>query len=101
MMKYVKLASVSLVIIFAVLMTPALHNITYAQQSEYKSLIANIWIGTALYLATDKTFIGTVIDINDDHIFPDGTNRRAIRVKFWDGSNSWIPRLIFDSVSRK
>jgi hypothetical protein len=58
----------------------------------YQSLLANVWVGNELYLRTDHAYIGVIQDIESDHVFPDGTQRDGILVKFANGSIDWIPR---------
>jgi hypothetical protein len=60
--------------------------------SNYQSLVANVWVGKELFLASDCTPIGKIADVQGDFHFPDGTVRDAILVSFADGSADWIPR---------
>ena len=60
--------------------------------SGYQSLVANVWIGKELFLASDCSPIGTIADVQEDYHFPDGSIRDAILVSFNDGSADWIPR---------
>jgi len=64
----------------------------------YQSLIANIWVGTKLYLRIDKSFIGTVVTVEDDHTFPDGTRRAGVLVRYKDGSTDWLPRKMVTRI---
>lgn len=64
----------------------------------YQTLVANVWIGKKLYLRTDLTFIGTIIDIAPRHRFPDGTTRPGVLVRFRDGSADWIPRQTLQRI---
>jgi hypothetical protein len=69
-----------------------------APSSGYKTLFANVWVDQPLYLRTDKTFIGTVAAVEDDHRFADGTVRDAVLVRFTDGSRDWIPRRTLQQI---
>jgi hypothetical protein len=60
--------------------------------STYQSLVANVWVGKELFLASDCTPIGTIADVQGDFHFADGTVRDAILVSFADGFAEWIPR---------
>ncbi len=60
--------------------------------SDSEQLVANVWPGKKLYLASDCSLIGTIVDVEDDYKFPDGTERNAILISFKDGSTDWIPR---------
>jgi hypothetical protein len=60
--------------------------------AQYRSVIGNIWVGTNLYLATDKTYIGKVVDIESNHRFSDGTIRDAVKINFANGQTFWMPR---------
>jgi hypothetical protein len=63
-----------------------------ASDAGYQSLVANIWPGKKLYLRLDKTFIGTVVNTEDDHTFDDGSQRDGVLVRYPDGSVDWLPR---------
>ena len=58
----------------------------------YRSLIANVWLGKELFLASDCSSVGKIADIQGDYRFPDGTVQDAILISFGDGSADWIPR---------
>ncbi len=60
--------------------------------AQYRSVIGNIWVGTKLYLATNKTYIGTVADITSNYRFPNGTMSDAVKVNFENGRTLWMPR---------
>lgn len=60
--------------------------------STYQSLVANVWPGKELFLASDCNPIGRVVEIQNDYAFPDGTRRDAILISFKDGSADWVPR---------
>jgi hypothetical protein len=62
-----------------------------ASTEGYQSLVANIWPGKKLYLRTDKSFIGTVVDAGE-HTFEDGTRRKGVLIRFKDGTDDWLPR---------
>jgi hypothetical protein len=61
-------------------------------ETSYQTLIANVWPGKRLYLKTDHAYIGVIQDVEDDHLFPDGSQRDGVMVEFPDGSSDWIPR---------
>lgn len=58
----------------------------------YKSLVGNVNLGALLYLRTDKTFIGTVADVESSHRFEDGTAGDGVLVSFVNGEAFWVPR---------
>lgn len=58
----------------------------------FRSLVGNVWPDQPLFLKADKSFIGTTIAVEDEHLFEDGTRRAAVRVRFRDGSTMWVPR---------
>jgi hypothetical protein len=60
--------------------------------STYRSLVANVWLGGELFLASDCSPIGKIAGVQDNYHFPDGTVRDAILISFTDGSADWIPR---------
>ena len=59
---------------------------------QWQQLVANLWVGTELYLTTDKSFIGTVTGFANSHVFEDGSTRKAVQIRFKDGSIDWLPR---------
>ena len=63
-----------------------------SSDAGYQSLVANSWPGKKLYLRTDKTFIGTIVNAQEDHFFEDGTRRDAVLIRFKDGTDDWLPR---------
>jgi hypothetical protein len=60
--------------------------------STHRSLVANVWLGGELFLASDCSPIGKIAGVQDDYHFPDGRVRDAILISFTDGSADWIPR---------
>jgi hypothetical protein len=53
----------------------------------------NVWPGKSLYLKTDHTLIGQVVNAESGHTFPDGTVRDGVLIRFSiDQSQDWIPR---------
>jgi hypothetical protein len=53
----------------------------------------NIWPGKKLYLKTDKSLIGEVVNAETDHRFPDGTMREGVQIRFAaDHSVRCVPR---------
>lgn len=60
--------------------------------SGYQTLVANVIPGKELFLKSDCTPIGVIVDIASDYAFPDGTERDAVLISFRDGSADWIPR---------
>jgi len=80
--------------LFSTTMQSLLDQPKYVQvaSNEYHSIIANIWIGTKLYLASTKEYIGEVVDIKSDVKFPDGTIEAGIQIKFPDNFRAWVPR---------
>ncbi len=71
---------------------PALVAASAAADDGWRSLVANIYEGTELYLKSDDALIGTVIEIRDEATFEDGTKGKGVRIRFKDGSRMWIPR---------
>lgn len=59
---------------------------------EWKPSAGRIDIGTELYLATDKSLVGTVAAVEIRHRFPDGTMREGVQIVFPDGERRWVPR---------
>ena len=68
-----------------------------SRSDGYQRTFANVWPGKKLYLASDLTYVGEVIDVADKQRFPDGTIRKAVLISFADGEVDWIPR---DVVTR-
>ncbi len=60
--------------------------------SGNQQLVANVHPGYALFLKSDCSEIGTIVDIAEDYRFPDGTERDAILISFKDGTTDWVPR---------
>ena len=60
----------------------------------FKSLFANIWVGTRLYLRADHSYAGEIVDIEPNHTFPDGSSTDAVRVRDNGGEVFWIPRRV-------
>jgi hypothetical protein len=65
---------------------------------DYQSLIANVWVGKKLYLRTDKTYIGTIADIESDHRFETGAVADAVLVDFDNGARFWVPRKTLQQI---
>ncbi len=68
--------------------------------STYQSLVANVWPGKELFLASDCSPIGRIVEVRDDYRFPDGTERDAILISFNDGSSDWVPRKTAQQIYR-
>ncbi|MGI8548768.1 MAG: hypothetical protein ACR2M1_15805, partial [Gemmatimonadaceae bacterium] len=60
--------------------------------SEDQSLIANVQIGYRLFLRTDHSYVGRIVNVESDRAFEDGTTRDAIIIRAPDGSVFPIPR---------
>jgi hypothetical protein len=64
----------------------------------YESLIANVWEGNPLYLRTDLSYIGTIVGMERNHVFLDGSEREGVLVQFRNGSVDWIPRKTLQRI---
>lgn len=62
---------------------------------EWRSLEGNVNIGIPVYLnssfSRSHDYVGVVVQIQEVHIFPDGTSRKAVYIKNQDGNGVWIP----------
>jgi hypothetical protein len=66
--------------------------------SSYQSLLANVWPGKPLYSVTDHAYIGNIVDVEDDHLFDDGTTRDGVLVQFANGTSGWVPRKTLQQI---
>jgi hypothetical protein len=64
------------------------------KQGEWRSLITNVNPPQPLFMESDKTYVGELVDIDDVHTFQDGSTGKAIKLKFKDGKTAWIPRNV-------
>jgi hypothetical protein len=66
-----------------------------ANDSGYSSRLADFVTGKRLYLRSTKTFIGTIIDVAEQHDFPPDRfprpRMKAVLVVRRDGPHDWLP----------
>jgi len=58
----------------------------------YRTLLANVNIGSKVYLKVDKVLIGEIVDVKKGHRFPDASVRDAVKINYANGGSDWIPR---------
>jgi hypothetical protein len=66
-----------------------------AKADSYSADSTSFVVGKRVYLRSTRTYIGTIIDANEQHDFRAGRFRRpwmkAVLIERRDGPNEWVP----------